>query len=171
MMWRVPGQSKESQGLNNRMVEIIDLFPTLVELTGLPALPTCRGLDQPSSVTCLQGQSYASEFGLSGTRAEAGKQYAFTQWPYEAWGKQKTFRMGYTVRSDDGFRFTEYVPYDRETFRGQWATESNDPELYDYTRDRWETTNVALDASYANVVERLKAVLRQQYESTDSLVV
>jgi len=162
MMWRVPGQREESQGLNNRLVEIIDLFPTLVELAGLPALPKCEGVDQPPSVTCLQGESYASEFGL-GNRSSEAKRYAFTQWPYAAWGNETSFRMGYTVRSVDGYRFTEYVPYDKETYRGSWTADSNDPELYDYTHDKWETTNFALNASYSDVVKELKAVLRQQY--------
>ena len=39
-----------------------DIFPTIVELTRLPALPKCEGVDQPPSVLCLQGESFASEF-------------------------------------------------------------------------------------------------------------
>jgi iduronate 2-sulfatase len=164
MMWHIPGQSAASQGLNKRLVEIVDIFPTLIDLTGLPKLPKCEGVDQPPSVACLQGESYASEFGMHGIAPTVAKKYAFTQWPYPKWGKNVTgFRMGYTVRSSDGYRYTEYVPYDPLTFHGRWTAESGDPELYNYNDDYWETRNWALNASYANVVTELKAVLRKQY--------
>lgn len=164
MMWRIPGQSEASQGLNKRMVEIVDIFPTLIDLAGLPKMAKCEGVDQPPSVACLQGESYASEFGLPGMSPSIAKKYAFTQWPYPKWGPNVTgFRMGYTVRSSDGYRYTEYVPYNPFTFKGRWSAESQDPELYDYNEDYWETTNWSQNASYANVVAELKAVLRKQY--------
>ena len=57
LLWRVPGQPQSSQGRNNRDVEMVDFFPNVVELMGLPAIPKCTGLDQPPTVTCLQGDS------------------------------------------------------------------------------------------------------------------
>jgi arylsulfatase A-like enzyme len=47
-------------GINKRIVESIDIFPTLIELASLPALPLCEGIDQPPTTACLQGESYAS---------------------------------------------------------------------------------------------------------------
>ena len=38
-----------------------------------------------------------------------------------------------------------------------------DDELYDYTRDPWETTNFAKVANYSHAVAELRAVLRKQY--------
>jgi hypothetical protein len=118
LLWRVPGQVASSKGLNHRLVESIDTFPTIVELAGLPALPQCEGVDQPPSVTCVQGVSYAAEFtgGAvgSGVGAEAvaaaaaagggggAKAYAFSQWatPTKKGALNRTVdRMGYTVRS------------------------------------------------------------------------
>eukprot|EP00928_Gymnodinium_smaydae_P090310 TRINITY_DN74136_c0_g1_i1.p1 TRINITY_DN74136_c0_g1~~TRINITY_DN74136_c0_g1_i1.p1 ORF type:complete len:575 (-),score=19.92 TRINITY_DN74136_c0_g1_i1:130-1791(-) len=174
LMWRVPGQSLASQGLNKRMVEIIDIFPTLVELAGLTRLPQCEGVDQPPSVLCLQGESHASEFGLPGMSPVTAKRYAFTQWRYtqgQSPGTNVTGpRMGYTVRSSDGYRYTEYVPYNHITFRGRWS-EAADPELYDYNEDYWETTNFALNASYADTVAELRAALRQQYAPEEAFFV
>jgi hypothetical protein len=196
-----------------RLVEMLDLFPTIVELVGVPALPRCQGVDQPPTVECLQGESYAAEFtggtawpsnglnnGLSrmnsGPRLteggdhsnqegkQEGKQYAFSQWPFppcqkspSAAGKANPntypgcntsvpFRQGYTVRSARGLRLTEYVPYNTSTFAGTWpaATSSaDDIELYDYSIDRWETTNFAQNSSYAAAVVLLREVLRKQY--------
>jgi iduronate 2-sulfatase len=100
LLWRVPGQPLASQGRNGRLVEMLDLFPTLVELAGLPAVPKCTGTaagDQPPSVLCLQGESYADEFlqpqdgllllgaiqdGVGSSPGAAAKQYAFTQFAY-----------------------------------------------------------------------------------------
>ena len=72
--------------------------------------------------------------------------------------------MGYSVRSPDGFRLTEYVPYDTNTFTGDW-THTSDAELYDYNTDPNETVNQATNQSLAPVLSRLKAALRQQFSS------
>jgi arylsulfatase A-like enzyme len=166
------------------MVEMIDFFPTLLELAGVPAMARCSGVDQPPTTACLQGVSYADEFAARGSEGQgsegegegsegkseggAGKQYAFSQWPTGAeqdHGGNATgpLRMGYTVRSAAGFRYTEYVKYDEAAHVGTWGAQSSDPELYDYTADLWETTNRALDPAYAATVVELKAVLRKQY--------
>ena len=71
--------------------------------------------------------------------------------------------MGYTVRSDDGFRFTNYVKYNEGVHRGEWLQGTDDAELYDYNIDPWETVNRASDPAYAAVVKRLSAVLREKY--------
>merc|ERR1711871_1773709 len=68
LLLRVPGQRASSKGLNKRMVEAIDIFPTIVELAELPAIPKCQGIDQPPTTQCLQGESFASEFGLNGSK-------------------------------------------------------------------------------------------------------
>lgn len=175
LMWRVPGQSKASRGRNRRLVEMLDFFPTVLDLMGVPQLPQCTGLDQPPEVKCLQGHSYADEFfpGLAKIDAETDpkpdsktSKNAFSQWPYspaESPGVDY-YRMGYSVRSPDGFRLTEYVPYDTNTFTGDW-THTSDAELYDYNTDPNETVNQATNQSLAPVLSRLKAALRQQFSS------
>jgi arylsulfatase A-like enzyme len=127
LLWRVPGQRAESKGLNARMVESIDIFPTVVALTGVAAIPSCTGVDQPPTTLCLQGTSYATEFlpaqPVRGGGAQASapapsvlplppapKRYAFSQWPFPKWGNETALREGYTVRSASGFRYTTYVP-------------------------------------------------------------
>ena len=114
---------------------------------------------------CVQGSSYAAEFLPAASAPAPPKQFAFTQWPYAKWGAEKRFRQGYTVRSVDGYRYTEYVYYNLTTFRGEWhsAGAYDDIELYDYNLDKWETTNFAADASHAAVAARLRAALLAQY--------
>jgi len=169
LFWRVPGQSAASQGRNNRYVEMVDFFPTAIELMGLPTIPKCTGRDQPPTVLCLQGESYADEFVPSQAVAPASapKQAAFSQWPYPVLQSpgEKFFRMGYTVRSTDGYRYTAYVPYSITKYVGVWAnlTGSDDAELYDYTTDPNETTNQVNNPKYADVVTRLHSLLRAQF--------
>jgi arylsulfatase A-like enzyme len=117
MLWRIPGQRLASQGLNTRIVESIDIFPTILELTGTPSLPKCHGIDQPPTTLCLQGESYASEFIVGSTPPSPPKQYAFSQWPYPKWGNETGLRQGYTVRSATGYRYTqcEYCSYSQKS--------------------------------------------------------
>lgn len=172
LLWRVPGQSLASRGRNQRFVEMLDLWPTLTELAGLPALPACDGIDAPPTKACLQGESYAAEFAVtsSSPAGPAPKQHVFSQWPAPPSDNHNqtttnVLQMGYTVRSADGYRYTEYVPYNPYTHLGDWTDAKGmlDPELYDYNHDNWETTNVAANPLYARQVQALKSVLRNQY--------
>jgi hypothetical protein len=72
-------------------------------------------------------------------------------------------RQGYTVRSATGYRYTTYVPYNTTTFAGNWLAALGDEELYDYNRDKWETTSFAAVANYSKVKAELRAVLLKQY--------
>lgn len=144
-----------------------------MELVGLQSIPACAGIDQPPTTLCVQGESYAAEFlsasatatatAVSSPSPPSPKQYAFSQWPFPAWGNETRYRQGYTVRSTTGYRYTTYVPYNLTSFRGDWSAPLGDEELYDYTRDKWETTNWASEGNYSAVLAELRQVLRQQY--------
>ena len=71
----------------------------------------------------------------------------------------------YTVRSIDGFRLTQYVPYNRLDYSGNWLwpTSRDDVELYDYNTDPDERINQAANPEYATTVQKLLAVLKAQY--------
>ena len=160
---------------------MIDFFPTVIDLVGAPKIPRCTGVDQPPTVLCLQGDSYADEFlttaattviapsGARYTAKSTPKQHAFSQWPYPPrQGNGRDFRMGYTVRSIDGFRLTQYVPYNRLDYSGNWLwpTSRDDVELYDYNTDPDERINQAANPEYATAVQKLLAVLKAQYSNT-----
>lgn len=165
LLWRIPGQSPQSQGQNSRLTEMVDFFPTVTDLLGVPPLDKCEGVDQPPTVECVQGESYADEF-FPTERSSTPKTHAFSQWAFPVWQSPNAsvFRMGYTVRSADGYRLTKYVPYDDNvTFKGNWSVDLGPGELYDYNTDRWESTNHVNDPKYAQKVAELETVLRQQY--------
>jgi hypothetical protein len=149
---------------------MLDFFPTAIALVGLPPIPKCTCVDQPPTVLCLQGESYADEF-IPALSSSAGisstpKQYIFSQWPYKPpKGSKKPYRMGYTIRSEGGFRLTQYVPYDVKLAKGNWlsSVSMDDLELYDYNTDPDERYNQATNPKHADVVKTLLAVLKGQY--------
>ena len=55
-----------------------DFFPTLLQVAGIAPLPSCKG-DQPPSVNCVQGLSYASAFGVGNATPRTE---VIHQWPY-----------------------------------------------------------------------------------------
>ena len=112
-----------------RVVELVDLHPTLADLCRLPAPP---GLD---------GRTLRP---LLGDPAAASDRPAFTQ-VRRGGGKAPAF-VGRSVRTDR-HRYTE------------WDAGAKGAELYDYTTDPGETTNLAADPAHAGTVARLKPLL------------
>lgn len=115
-----------------RLVELVDLYPTLVELCGLP------------TATDLDGRSFAPQ--LADPQAP-GKDAAFTVVSHsdvKATVPLDADKMGRSVRTER-YRYTEW-------FDGS-------AELYDYERDPNEWHNLAGDPQHAETVARLRKLL------------
>ncbi len=124
-----PGEPSDS------LVELVDLYPTLVELCGLPRM---SGLDGVSLKPVLDDPTAAVQ------------DIALTQHPRPAYYRGKPEVMGYSARSA-GFRYTEWR---------EW--ESGKPvavELYDHGLDPNESVNVAGMAAYRQERQRLARAL------------
>ena len=70
------------------------------------------------------------------------------------------------THSNDATHSSRYVPYSDFNHRGVWnkPPAATDLELYVYSVDPHETVNQAGNSKYANVVTRLAAVLRAQFD-------
>jgi iduronate 2-sulfatase len=124
-------------------VELLDVFPTLFELSNVTPSTQVEGI---SLLPLMDGEK--------DTRVE--KDYAISQ--YHRYGN----RMGYSLRTDR-YRLTEwhangyrsYDPYNEDNIDGV--------ELYDYEKDPLESINLADDPAYARIRaelhEKLKAHL------------
>lgn len=124
----VPGQKQNVR--TNALVELVDVYPTLVELAGL-SMPS--GLEGTSMVPLLQ-------------RPDASwKKGAFSQYP-----RKNNTIMGYSVRTDQ-FRYNEY----RLAENGKVV----DRELYRVNEDPYEEKNLVDNAEYARDVRSLKKLL------------
>ncbi len=122
----VPGQQA---GRSKALVEFVDIYPTLVELCGLPV---------PEG---LEGTSFAP---LLDDPERRWKEAAFSQYPREVPGYG--YGMGRSMRTDR-YRFTEW------TVEG---TSFKEYELYDHKNDPDENDNVAERSENRELVERLK---------------
>ncbi len=118
----VAGPSTKSAGKHSQaLVELLDLFPTLVEMCGLKSP---AGLDGMSLTPVVDDPSRSLKFA------------AFTQHPRPAYFDRTQAgvpeAMGYSVRTKSG-RYTEWRDWDSGKIVGV--------EYYDHTRDRNELVN------------------------------
>jgi uncharacterized sulfatase len=109
----------------SRLVEFVDIYPTLAELCRVPP---------PAG---LAGRSFAT---LLDDPRQPGKQAAFMQ-------LRRGSVQGRTVRTER-WRYTE------------WDRGEEGVELYDHENDPGEYYNLAGDPQHAEVVERLRELLR-----------
>ena len=130
-----PTASKSSAGARtDALVELIDVFPTLCELAGLP-LPAG-----------LEGHSLLPLFADPQKQI---RQAALSQYPR----RENNRIMGYSIRTD-GFRYTEW--------QEDWRTDRPRViirELYDHRDDPRETVNVVDEPEHADVVKDLSKKL------------
>lgn len=121
----IAGPGAARGGVCGRTVGLIDLYPTLLALCGLPA---ASGLEGRSLAPLLRDPGAAWDRpAITYARGRLG--------------------LGQSVRTEQ-FRYTS------------WGEGRNGTELYDHARDPDERRNVAGDAEYQAVVERMKRLLR-----------
>ncbi|HEY1190700.1 MAG TPA: sulfatase [Gemmata sp.] len=128
----------------SRIVELVDLHPTLADLTGLPVpggkdakVPTLDG----KSLKPLLADPVAKWDKPALTQVSRGTPTATG----EPTGKNPWF-MGYSVRTER-YRYTE------------WDGGKKGAQLYDYSTDPGELKNLAEDPKHADVVKQMKALL------------
>ena len=138
LMISVPGM-KNAGVKCDALVEFVDVYPSLCELTGLP-LPEY-----------LEGTSFKP---LLANPKTPWKSAAFSQYPR---GHGKAEKMGYTMRTAD-YRFTMWV-------NAADHTQVDAVELYDQKADPQENENVAKDPKNAELVKQLTAQIRAGWQA------
>ena len=124
-----------------RLVELVDLYPTLVELAGL-AVPD--GLEGTSMVPLLDNPQ------------RDWKKAAFTQFPRPAYYKKTFDVMGYAVRTGQ-FHYIEWVDVKK--------AKPVAIELYDHQSDPYELTNLAQKRGQQHVIEELGQLLKRGWKA------
>jgi iduronate 2-sulfatase len=118
--------------------EFVDIFPTLIEMAGLPKHD---GLDGKSLVPILKNPKTTI------------KPYAQSQYP------RGDKVMGYTLRTTQ----YRYVAWFEVNFKRDKVTPNSKPvgvELYDYKKDPLETENFAALPQYQKIVEKHERLMR-----------
>ena len=139
-----PGQEA---GKTEALVELVDIYPTLVELCELPI------------GSQLEGQSLVP---LLKDPDQPWAESAMSQYPRAKKGNRHIRRgdfMGYTIRTRD-YRYVEW----RNSDTGNAVA----LELYDHLKDPDENTNVAQNSNYSSILKRHKALLRLSLEKSRS---
>ena len=133
----VPG--KRASNRTDALVEFVDVYPTLVELCGLPSP---EGLEGTSVVPLLDDPN------------REWKSAAFTQFPRTI--KDVGEAMGYSMRTDR-YRYVEWVTRADQVLIGR--------ELYDHASDPDENMNVADKPKHTATLERLSAQIKAGWQS------
>ena len=150
----------------DELVEAIDLYPTLAELSGLPLPSTCPDNSLHVHV-CTEGTSLVPLVkkvrGLSqGAPHMQWKKAAFSQYLRNQPSPRPI--MGYTVRTDT-HRYTEWVPYDWVHFRAN-VSHVIARELYQHSNDPFEFHNLAEVTSYSGKVSEMSQILHNGWRKT-----
>lgn len=132
LMIAIPGQSTAGSR-SKSLVEFVDVFPTLIELCGLPPVEDLEGV---SLIRILQDPEATVRDGALSQFRRAS--------PLASGGVAS--RMGYSMRTDD-WRYTEWT--DVKTGR------VHERELYDHHHDPGETINLAARAEHQETIGRL----------------
>ncbi|XP_078067902.1 iduronate 2-sulfatase [Mustelus asterias] len=151
--------------MRNVNVELVDLFPTLCQVLGLPCPPVCPASSFHVDL-CTEGKSMANYLSSSAMTWNH-ESIAFSQYPRPADTPQpnsdlprlKDIRvMGYSIRSVD-YRYTEWVSYNASTFSAN-LSDIHAGELYFQKTDPGEDNNLYNSVEFAGVKQKLSTLLK-----------
>ncbi|XP_052089496.1 iduronate 2-sulfatase-like [Mytilus californianus] len=157
--------NKDNYRVTNALVELVDVFPTISELSGIKVPELCPDNDSDIEL-CTEGTSFLplikDTVFNNGASDLKWKSAAFSQYPRPSdlpqensdQPKLKDIKiMGYTMRTDK-YRYTEWVGFDPLTLKTNW-TDLHARELYVHDIDPDEDNNVAGLWDYIDVVADL----------------
>jgi iduronate 2-sulfatase len=128
---------KSAGKTTDALAELLDLYPTLIDLCGLPKRPEQDGV---------------SLAPLLDTPSASVRETALTQHPRPAYYTGAPETMGYSIRSNQ-YRYTEWR---------DWNTgETVASELYDHQSDPHETRNLSNHEDQQAIIKQ-HAILLQQ---------
>lgn len=125
-------------------VELIDVFPTLFDLAGVPISKQAEG----KSLVPLLDKS---------KKTNLERDFAISQYQ-----RRKGRVMGYSIRTDR-YRYTEWHDNEYRTTKRYDEKNITGIELYDYEKDPLETRNFADDPTYTKIKEELKLKLKNDF--------
>jgi uncharacterized sulfatase len=131
----IAGPGVTGRGSSPRTVEMVDIYPTLVELCGLPK-PKNKFEGKTLAPLLKDPQAKHDRPAFSQVTRKIGD------------GPDAKEIMGYSVRNER-WRYTE------------WDDGKLGSEHYDHDKDPHEFTNLAKDGEHAKVIDELKQAIRQ----------
>lgn len=133
-----PGKRRGAR--SNQLVELVDLYPTLAELGGLPVPDGLEGISLAPLLT---------------TPDQPWKSAVFSQFPRPWQYKGAPEIMGYAIRTDR-YRYVEWRDFKTDVVKAM--------ELYDHQTDPHEVNNIADNSANADLIRTLKQMLRDGWQ-------
>jgi arylsulfatase A-like enzyme len=138
----------------NSPTELIDVFPTLCDLTGIEIPSAADGV---SLLPVLRNGK------------EKVKDFAVTQ--YHRTTKEGIKLEGYSLRTER-YRYTEWVRKMFKTGDGSYSKDNvQASEFYDYRTDPLERKNLINEIKYKSVIDSLKTYMTDYFRSQNRLTV
>ncbi|MEM8954839.1 MAG: sulfatase [Verrucomicrobiota bacterium] len=125
-------------GTRDAIVEYIDIYPSLSELSGLPAP---QGIDGNSFVSIMNGAQ------------DSFRPAALTQ-TCRPWNRKGPIKqMGYSIRTEN-HRFTQWVDHEDDTVIAE--------EIYDLQNDPYQRTNQIDNSAFEDTITKHRQLLSQE---------
>eukprot|EP00054_Salpingoeca_dolichothecata_P023903 m.160990 g.160990 ORF g.160990 m.160990 type:complete len:377 (+) comp24838_c0_seq4:1232-2362(+) len=173
LLIRAPGKAGMGQRTTTP-VELLDVFPTLANLSGLPPPPNVEGKNlgalfvsqdlPPEQQFAFSQQARCFNVKTPNLRPTPSEQKLTNMETCSFIAKQEMNYMGYSVRTRS-WRYNEWHEWNRTALRPVWGNNVG-RELYDHRQSSdWnlETINLVNESQYADVVANLSAVLKQHF--------
>ncbi|QTD38493.1 sulfatase [Polaribacter batillariae] len=136
-MFAGPGVAKNQK--SHHPVNLVDLFPTIFDLAGVPQHSQTDG----KSLVPLLDSDNSTNIDMD---------YAYHQY-------KRGPKMGYSIRTER-YRYTEWHDNNYRSYNDYNSSKIAGYELYDYQKDPLETKNHVKDPAYAATVKLLKSKLK-----------
>jgi len=174
LLIKVPGITDDG-GVVGDLVELIDIFPTISSLAGLPLPLDVDGLDLSGLFSTESTDVRKAKISRGGASQVVSqlRDAAYHQFPacntpsFNSTRRQCNYTpaadfnfMGYSIRTKD-WRYTIWLPWDGEMLEAKWDGDYAD-ELYDHTGDdsrefgKYEQVNMAVERQDVALTLRMK---------------
>lgn len=153
------------------LVELVDIFPTLAEISGIEPIPSIC-VPNSTQQLCTEGISLLPIIQKTAIQWKTG---AFSQYPRPGRFPSRhpnsdkprlsqIMYMGYSLRTAR-HRFTEWVHFNKKTFTPDWE-KVVDEELYDHVLDPNENLNLADRPQLSDLIKLLKVQLHSGWRES-----
>jgi iduronate 2-sulfatase len=149
LMVSIPGQT-DNGCVSDSIVELVDIFPTVVDASGLGPLPKCS-VDSSNTTLCTEGTSLLPLITNPKTELRSGAVSQIVRF----------LSMGYTLRTKR-FRYTEWTNFTNPTTSAEMVWNNiTKSELFDHDIDPEENTNYSQHEIYQKHRHELRSMLHK----------
>ena len=146
---------RSGERTTNKLVELVDLFPTIVDLANLTSVPLCDETTSQTTALCTEGTSLIPLLQDNGPQWNKGA--VFHQYA-------RKNQMGLSIRTEQ-YRYTVWLKCNGRTKEWSWNNRVFGYELYDLTNDIHENENLAYDSRFTTIKQDLHAELVKGFRS------